>query len=245
MESSNWQLKNPIDAIIFDCDGTLSSIEGIDELARTNRVHEAVHTLTATAMSTTGINPSIYRKRLDLVRPNRHEIEKLGQLYYQHRTPDCDAVIQILKKFDKKIFVISAGVLSAVVSFAKKLDIAAENVFAVDILYDQQGNYLDFDHTSPLTSRDGKQIFVNQIKSRYPSLGYVGDGLNDLPARDLVTRFVGYGGAYYRENIKNMCEFYISVNSFAPLLALFLTDDEKKQFTEAERKLYEKGRLEI
>ena len=43
MKAPTWQLDHPINAIVFDCDGTLSIIEGIDELARNNGVGDAVH----------------------------------------------------------------------------------------------------------------------------------------------------------------------------------------------------------
>ncbi|TAK75879.1 MAG: phosphoserine phosphatase, partial [Gammaproteobacteria bacterium] len=59
-----WQPQAPIPAIVFDCDGTLSMIEGIDELAKHNGVSEAVQALTAEAMEKTGLHPDLYRQRL-------------------------------------------------------------------------------------------------------------------------------------------------------------------------------------
>jgi phosphoserine phosphatase len=38
MLTKNWQLQHPLDAVVFDCDGTLSQIEGIDALAEKNDV---------------------------------------------------------------------------------------------------------------------------------------------------------------------------------------------------------------
>ena len=52
-----WQLKTSIDALIFDCDGTLSRIEGIDVLADQNGVGDAVKQLTHDAMTHMGLNP--------------------------------------------------------------------------------------------------------------------------------------------------------------------------------------------
>ena len=41
-----FQLADPVDAIVFDCDGTLSLIEGIAVLAHANGVGEHVRELT-------------------------------------------------------------------------------------------------------------------------------------------------------------------------------------------------------
>ena len=46
MNNHSWQLPDPIEAISFDCDSTLSSIEGIDELAKFNSCESEVNQLT-------------------------------------------------------------------------------------------------------------------------------------------------------------------------------------------------------
>ena len=66
MTTTDWQLKNPIEAIVFDCDGTLSAIEGVNELAKNSGVHQIIEELTHKAMSVAGLNPELYQKRLDL-----------------------------------------------------------------------------------------------------------------------------------------------------------------------------------
>ena len=102
MTLPEWQLKAPLEAVIFDCDGTLSTIEGIDELAKQNHVSEPVEALTAEAMGTTGMNPLLYQKRLALVQPRREQVLALGQDYFANQVPDVYAVIQALKHLHKK-----------------------------------------------------------------------------------------------------------------------------------------------
>ena len=60
---SLWQLKSPIDTVIFDCDSTLSRIEGIDELAQNANIKATVSALTDYAMTQAGMNPAIYAQR--------------------------------------------------------------------------------------------------------------------------------------------------------------------------------------
>ncbi|MHB1948457.1 MAG: HAD-IB family phosphatase [Gammaproteobacteria bacterium] len=241
MTTFNWQLSTPLDAIIFDCDGTLSSIEGVDELAKQNGAGEAVTALTAEAMGKTGINLAIYQERLNLVRPTQKQVLKLGQLYFDHQTSDAANVIQILKRLNKTIYVVSAGLYPAVALFGDHLGIDRKHIFAVDIQFDAQDQYLDFDHQSPMTHRDGKKEVVRQIKLLHKEIGYTGDGLNDLATKNSVTRFVGYGGAYYRQNIADLCEFYLCTPSMAALLPLFLTSEESQNLLATEKNLYKKG----
>ena len=238
------QLTTPITTVIFDCDGTLSTIEGIDELAITNDVSAIVQRLTQEAMGETGMSADLYKKRLDLVKPSHQQLLDLGQDYINHQAPDVLEVINIFKRLNKSIYIISAGLLPSVTIFAKHLQIPQENVYAVDIKFDSTGNYLDFDRHSPMINQYGKREIVDKIKLAHSTTAFIGDGLSDYEVYDLVTRFVGYGGAYYRESIEKRCEFYIKDLSMAALLPLLLTENESTQLTDEEKVLYQKG-LEV
>lgn len=241
----NWQLQTPINAIIFDCDGTLSTIEGIDELAENNGVSTIVKSLTADAMGKSGINPELYQKRLDLVQPSHEQVRTLGQQYFTHQVPDVDNVIQIFKRLNKTVYLVSAGLYPAVSIFGELLKIPQKNIYAVDIHFDSQGNYLSYEKTSPLVYNDGKRKIVTQLKSLHQDIIYVGDGLNDYSTYDLVTRFVGFGGAFYRENIASRCQYYIHELTMAPLLPLSLTQKEYENLDTEEQSLYHKGLTQI
>lgn len=241
MTSPSWQLSNPVSAIVFDCDSTLSSIEGIDFLARNNGVGEVVKSLTSEAMGKTGLNPTIYQQRLDLVFPRREQVYALGHQYFAHRAPDISDVINLFKRLNKTLYLVSAGVNPAVKIFGEMLQIPVENVFAVDLRFDQQGNFLDFERSSPLVNNDGKRAILQELKAKHENIVHIGDGLNDVVTLDLVTRFIGYGGVAYRQNIAELCKFYINTLSFSPLIPLTLTPDELTSLSPEEFILYQKG----
>ena len=236
-----WQLQQSLDAIIFDCDGTLSRLEGIDELAVQNGVADVVTTLTAEAMTSTGVTRSLYQERLSLVKPRREQLERLGKMYFDQRTPDSGRVIEVLQDLGKAVFIMSAGLKLAVDLFAQALRIPVSHVYSVDIDFNDRGDYLDFDHESPLTRIGGKGYLVQQLKQRYPSIMHVGDGVNDLDAKEYVTRFVGYGGVFFRQSILKRSNFYIRSSSLTPVLALALTETEANNLSECDRALYDKG----
>jgi phosphoserine phosphatase len=241
MSTQHWQLKDPINAVVFDCDGTLTSIEGIDELARISGVSEEVEALTAKAMGVSGINPELYQKRLKLTHPTQAAVNALGQHYFTHQVPDAKDVIRLLQRLHKIVYIVSAGLRPAVTHFGELLGIPSENIFAVDIQFDTNGHYVDFEKTSPLVFNSGKHTIVTQLKKQHPAIIHIGDGLNDFVTHDTVTRFVGYGGVYYRENMANCCDYYITSLSMSPLLALSLTEAEYELLTAEEKALYHKG----
>lgn len=234
-------LLHPIEAILFDCDGTLSSIEGIDELANINHVGNIVKQLTEKAMGKSGMTLQVYEKRLNLVKPTAAQVLYAGQAYIQHKTPEIVQVIQLLHHLQKVIYIVSAGLFPAVKVLADYLKIPHENIFAVDIKFNQYGEYQDFDRLSPMTQKKGKREIVSLLKKRHNTLAFVGDGLTDYEVYDQVTRFVGYGGAYYRENIEKLCEYYIKTQSMAPLIPFILTEKEMMSLSTEEREFYQQS----
>lgn len=236
-----WQLEIPFEAIVFDCDGTLSSIEGIDVLAEKNHVGDMVKRLTADAMGHLGMNPEIYRERLNLVNPTKHQVYALGERYFEHLEPDCLAVIRLLQRCHKRIFIVSAGLKMAIDRLGQHLNIPTQQIYAVELSFDLSGNYLDFDTTSPLIKSAGKQEIIKLITNQFKRVAYIGDGLNDVMVKDFVDRFIGYGGAFYRENIAAMCEYYVKSKSMLPLLPLLLTQQEIAQFNAEDVSLYHRG----
>lgn len=224
--SKNTFLPQPLDAVIFDCDGTLSAIEGIDELAKARDVVDVVAKLTADAMEKTGLSPELYQRRLDLVRPTYEQVNQLGLTYFQQRTPDSLEVIRQLQNLGKSVYIISAGLYPAVAIFSELLQVPLQNIFAVNISFADDGNYADFDHYSPLVQADGKRQIVHMLQQQHGKIAYVGDGLNDYSVYDLVTRFIGYGGAFYREKFAKCSEFYLTEPTLKPVLPLCLTREE-------------------
>lgn len=241
MQDHEWQLPQALDAVVFDCDSTLSGIEGINVMAQENGVFQAVYDLTERAMSLTGVDPGLYQARLDLVRPRVEQMARVADAYWSNVTPDVTGVIDCLHALGKAVYVVSAGLQGPVAEFAARLHIPAERVFAVDVYFDADGNYRDFERESPLTGAHGKSVVVNELKRQHPMLAHVGDGMNDLEAAQVVSRFIGYGGVCYRPGIASLCPYYIRSVSLAPLLPLVVTRREAHHLNHKHQALYEKG----
>lgn len=245
MHTHEWQLSRPIDAVIFDCDGTLSRIEGIEVLAAMNGIDKLISEMTKKAMAQSGLNQTLYQTRLDLIRPTLTQLLTLGQQYYQHKSDYAEEVIAILHRLNKSVFIVSAGLLPAVKPFGQALKVREEHIIAVNLEFNADGGYHSFDHHSPLIDNQGKKNIVQQLKKQHPHIAHIGDGLNDIVTKDMVTRFIGFGGHYYRENIKALSHYYLTHPSLLGMLPLLLTEDEVHHLTSSEHDLYLKGLKEL
>ena len=103
-------------SVVFDCDSTLSSIEGIEELAREHRAE--VEALTDQAMRGTIPLEQVYGRRLELVRPTRSRVQALGQRYIETLVPDAADTVAALMQEGVHVRVISGGLKPAVVVLA-------------------------------------------------------------------------------------------------------------------------------
>jgi len=239
MKKQHWQVLEPIEAIVFDCDSTLSLIEGIDQIAERKGVLAQVHHLTERAMSETGVFNTMYTERLEFVKPNFEDMLWLADRYYENRTEHVNEVIEILAGLGKKLFIASAGLLPPIELFAKRLHIPAEHVHAVDIYFNEDGSYKNYDHQSILIEH--KARVVGKIKESYPRIVHIGDGMNDVEAAYIATRFIGYGGKAYRAKVAELSHFYILCRSLLPLLPLLLTAEEAASLKNNAARCYEEG----
>lgn len=239
--NEKWQLATAIDAVVFDCDGTLSQIEGIDELAAMNGVGAEVGQLTEKAMSQGLLTESLYEQRLQLTRPSATQLEQLGELYYEQRVHGIEPVLEILTLLRKDVYVLSAGLMPAVTRFMQHFGVEAEQCLAVDITFDDKGRYQDFDHHCPLVDNRGKYHVIQRLREIHPNICHIGDGMNDFSAHELVARFVGFGGVFHRESLKEQCEFYLEYPSLLGLLPLVLTAEESANLSPEHTLYYDQG----
>ena len=73
----------------FDCDSTLSAIEGVDELtlALPKALQREIKALTEAAMNGTVPLAEVYERRLATIAPSRDQLEAVGKLYVEKLVP--------------------------------------------------------------------------------------------------------------------------------------------------------------
>lgn len=228
----------PVRCVIFDCDSTLTRIEGIDLLA--GPLREESQRLTEQAMRGLVRLEDIYGRRLALIAPTRDEVAAVGDRYVAELVPDAGAVVAALQGEGIEVRILSGGLLPAVLTLARALGVPEWFVDAVNIFFNADGSYAGFDTTSPLARSGGK---LEMVKRWGPSLPrpvmMVGDGATDLETRPGVDLMVAFAGVVVRPAVVAGADIVITSTSLAPVLPLAL--DHEYPRAPAARALYEQG----
>ena len=205
------------DVICFDCDSTLSRIEGIDELARRVGMGEEMSKLTDLAMN--GVVPleAVYERRLSLIRPDQAGIDWLADLYIAEIVDGVKEVFAALLAQDKTVHIISGGLRQAILPLAGFLGLPESHVHAVDIYFNKDGSYRDYDMNSPLARTGGKAVVVASLKGQ-GLLVMIGDGKTDLEAKQAGAFVVGFGGVVDRAIVREQADFYTTEPSLLSVL---------------------------
>ncbi len=230
-----WPVHN---LVIFDCDSTLSSVEGIDELARLSGREHDVAVLTKRAMEGDVPLESVYGHRLGVTQPTQAQVRKIARLYRKTVVTGAREVIEALQNLGCQVFIVSGGLIEPVRDFGVWLGVLRENIFAVDMEYDQLAgswwryweqygdrdprNYMSYE-PSPLAGAGGKRRVIARLRESRPGRALlVGDGGSDLEAASEVDLFVGFGGVEFRQLVAENASIYIRSSDLSPILPLAL-----------------------
>ena len=229
---TNWQ---GYDLVFFDCDSTLSAIEGINELARLKGKAGRVGLLTNKAMDGELDLADVYGKRLRAIKPTLSQLKAVEERYWETAVEDAPEVIAALHSLGRDVFIISGGLIDAVRGFGRRLGVAPGRIRAVELEYNelsgrwwdyhepqaqQAKTYLDYSE-GPLTVSSGKSKIISELAGRRTGRRVmIGDGASDLAAKPLVDLFVGYGGVVARDAVKADSDVFLQAQSLAALLPL-------------------------
>ncbi|MGR8930727.1 MAG: HAD-IB family phosphatase [Gammaproteobacteria bacterium] len=210
------------DVICFDCDSTLSRVEGIDELARRNGLFVEVAALTDAAMNGELALEEVYGRRLEMIKPDRAAISWLADLYISEIVEGVRETVKTLLDQGKQVHIISGGLRQAILPLANLLGVAEEQVHAVDVLFDDEGGYLDFARHSPLAVSGGKARICRRLRMRHSSLVMIGDGKTDLEAKQAGAYMIGFGGVVKRPLVQEGADVFVADASLTAILPYVL-----------------------
>jgi len=194
--------------VFFDVDSTLVTIEGIDVLADGN---PEIAKLTDAAMNGGIPLDQVYAKRLEMIRPSNERVERLGSTYVESIVDGAKETIAALHDNGVIVHLVTAGIEQAIIPLANALDVGPRNVHAVKLVFDENGNYKDFDRRSFLTRPGGKELVVRDVRARsHGKAAFIGDGVSDLEAKPAVDLFIGFGGVVVRPRVKENADLYVT-----------------------------------
>ena len=198
--------------LLFDCDSTLSAIEGIDELGRLRgpEVFKAVEEMTTKAMDGSTPMESIFAKRLDMIKPTLKELESIGQKYIQEVEPTALDTIKKLKAAGWTVMIVSGGFTQAIRPLAQYLGI--ERVEAVELRFNTDGSYAGYVESCPTAKSKGKNVVALKLRDEFKAYQtvLVGDGASDLEVKGDVDKMIGFGRYTPRPKVKAGADAFIT-----------------------------------
>lgn len=214
-------MPSPLKLIIFDCDSTLSAIEGIDELGRARgpEVFARVEAMTHDAMNGKISVETVFGERLRIICPCALDVAAVGLQYIDTVEPTAAATLAALRAAGWTPMILSGGFRNAIRPLADHLGIA--RVEAVDLYFDDNGDYAGFDEAYPTTRSGGKPEVVRALKTELKParVVMVGDGVSDLEAAPEVDLFIGFGRYVAREKVRaQAARFVLSLNEIPALV---------------------------
>jgi phosphoserine phosphatase len=217
----------PFNQVFFDCDSTLTRIEGIDELATKAGVADQLVPLTTAAMNGELALEEVYSRRLHVIQPTRQDLNWLSQRYQEELVDDAIEVIAKLQQLGKQVHIISGGLRQPIIEMGAVLGIKAENIHAVEISFDDSDHYAGFEQTSTLACNGGKAKVCESLAKANDRNVLVGDGVTDLEANEVGVIVIGFGGVVRREEVVKRAAVFVDGPGLSDVLEVILTPEEK------------------
>jgi phosphoserine phosphatase len=207
--------------ICFDCDSTLSAIEGVDELARVRgpEIAARVEAMTNDAMEGRVAVESVFGRRLEIIQPRREDVAAVGRRYVETVEPTARTTIARLMAAGWTVVIVSGGFTEAIRPLSEYLGVS--RIEAVGLRFDAAGNYQDYDASFPTSRSGGKPEVVMRLQRELASerTVMVGDGVSDLETKPVVDRFIGFGRYVERPKVKaGAAQFIHSLDELLSIL---------------------------
>src|SRR3989344_527366 len=205
---------------VFDCDSTLVSIEGLDSLSCSEEISMKIRKITESGM--TGETPfkDSLQERLSLIKPNKEDLELLGEKYIESKLPGVKTLFGIIGSLGGEVYIASGGLKEAIDIFADYAGVKRENVYGVDLEFDKSGSFKRIAKGSILAEDFGKELVLKEISVSGPTV-FVGDGMTDVRAGQVCDMFIGFGGVKEREVVRKTCRYYYKSINLLGLLEYF------------------------
>lgn len=197
----------------FDFDSTIINSETLDLIALNKNLLEfeinQIKEITSQAMMGNISFNKALNTRLKLLKINQEDLYKIKK--------------QILAKINQSIlenksffsqntcYIVSGGFREIIKPVSDFLKIPYENVFANNLIFNEQDNHFIIDNKNPLAHNKGKSEIINQLHLKGNKI-MIGDGYTDLEVKleNPKIKFYAYTEVVYRNEIVIQADKVIS-----------------------------------
>jgi len=198
--------------LFIDCDSTLSTIEGIDELAHAKgeEVFAKVVALTHAAMNGEIPLDEVFPRRMEMIRPDRETCDVVSNLYTNTVVPGVSELVRRVKDEGWIPVILSGGFAPLIMPLAQKLGI--DHVEAVPLFLNEDGSYKGYGEDYPTTRNLGKNEVIREWRQAIlpERVVMIGDGISDMETRSDVDLFIGFGGVVARPKVRAGCDHWLT-----------------------------------
>jgi phosphoserine phosphatase len=197
--------------LFVDCDSTLSSIEGIDELARLSNpaIFAEVVALTNAAMDGKVPLDDVFRRRMEIIRPSKSMVDNVSQIYLDTIVPGVVEMLSIAVRRGWLPVILSGGFAPIIQPLATRLGI--RHVEAVPLYFNELGEYAGYGEGFPTTRNLGKNEIIREWRAALlpEKVVMIGDGISDLETKPDVDLMIGFGGVVQREKVRQGADIWV------------------------------------
>ena len=205
----NWYL-------ILDFDSTIITKESLDflcEIALENEKNKdfllsKIIELTEKGMDGTISFQESINERLKNAHITKDHIKILNRKLKDHITPTIQSNMRWLKKYSRRIYIISGGFKEMIIPITDKLNISREHIFANDFVFNKDGIVMGLDKNNPL-SRSGGKVKKAEELNLDGQIFMVGDGSTDAEMKNLggKVNFIAFVENIYRGKVVSQADY--------------------------------------
>lgn len=184
--------------LLFDFDSTIVNSESLEVLLSTQLKSspeklEAMYALTDASMNGELPFHESLQQRLAIASPTHDDIRAFCSQPDQHFTQGMPELIQALKMQGHSIWVISGGIHDLILPFAHLLSIPDEQVFAAELIWNEEGHFVCVDTDAPCSHSKLEAAKLLRTQWTHPVIA-IGDGFTDFELQKFgyADYFVGY-----------------------------------------------------
>ena len=194
--------------IIFDFDSTLIKKESLELILEPLLKDSPEKLLEIENITNLGMQGDLdfresLERRLAIASPTKHSIRDFADKYCPNLlTQGMSELVDTLKHKGYQIWIFSGGLTESIEPFADYLGIARQNIFAVEINWDENGIFVSLDNYNGAC--DSKlEAFENAKSLIKGEVIAVGDGYTDyqLYEADFANKFIAYTEHVTRQKV--------------------------------------------
>ena len=204
--------------IIFDFDSTLIKGESLEILlkpileANPEKLVE-IEKITNMGMAGEIDFKTSLERRLAIAQPTKKAIDDFVAKFCP--SVFTDGMVELITELHNqghKVWIFSGGLADSIRPFAKYLNIPKENVYAVEVVWDSNDNFIKLDMSNGAV--DSKVVAIEKIKNQFANTEViiVGDGYTDYQVyeKGYADKFVAYIEHAKRANVLAKAKFVAS-----------------------------------